>query len=353
MFFDLNVPVPDPQSNGAKKGKGKQPAGPPVFSDPQIAGIDARLDIMIHLGYNVICFNQTVHKKVDPKIHVNYLDVLLAKLKPRAGTVFLKRLTIILDEDSEKGFGLINANTNYFNSYDFLSLVPTNQATLSLACLTHSVPSPLTAHIISFPLTLPRPPFHLKHTLIRTAIKNGAVFEINYTGALGGESDPVLIEAGAAENGPNCKRNWWAGARELVRVTKGKNIIVSGGVAKDEFLRAPGDVVNLISLLDLPQDVAHGCMTKVPQSLGIRAATRRTYRAVLSMPKVVVPEGYVAPETPTEVDQPGKSQMQKKRAREDVEMNTVGNATSANTPNVEGSPTKKKRKKNKQSGQQP
>lgn len=92
---------------------------------------------------------------------------------------------------------------------------------------------------------MPRLPYHLKHTLIRTAIKNGAVFEINYNGALGADSDPVLVDAGAAENGLTAKRNWWAAARELARVTKGKNLIVSGGVVADADLRAPRDVGNL------------------------------------------------------------------------------------------------------------
>jgi ribonuclease P/MRP protein subunit RPP1 len=81
---------------------------------------------------------------------------------------------------------------------DLLSLVPTTSANLSLACLVQSQPSPLTAHIISLPLTLPRLPFHLKHTLVRIAIKNGAVFEINYAGAIGGESDPELVNAAHA-----------------------------------------------------------------------------------------------------------------------------------------------------------
>lgn len=114
-----------------------------------------------------------------------------------------------------------------------------------MACLTHSLPTPLTAHIISLPLTIPRLPFYLKHTLVRTAIKNGAVFEINYVGALGGDNDPALANAGFAESGPSAKRNWWASARDLVRVTKGKGLLVSGGVVSDAELRAPRDVANL------------------------------------------------------------------------------------------------------------
>ncbi|KAJ3787881.1 RNase P subunit p30-domain-containing protein [Lentinula aff. detonsa] len=369
MFYDLNVPITTTttSNSGSKKGKGKQPqaSNSSQFTAAQLSAIDTHLDLLIHLGYTVICFNQTVNKKVDPKTHINVLNELLEKLKPRRGILFLKRLSVILDEDSEKGFGLINANTSYFNSYDILSLIPTNQATFALACLTHTLPSPLTTHIISIPLTLPRFPFHLKHTLIRTAIKNGAVFEINYVGALGGESDTALLEAGAAEaNGSNAKRNWWAAAKELVRVTKGKGLIVSGGVVAQANLRAPRDVANLITLLELPQDAAHAACTSVPKSLILRAQTRKTYRAVFSEPTLVIPEGYSAPAPPTastptlaSLPLPSSQQAvaiggQKKRPREEdlvdskqKQQNTSGTVSGQIG---QGSDKKKKRKNNKE-----
>ncbi len=202
-----------------------------------------------------------MHKRVE-KNHVNVLDSLLPVLRKRDGVLFLKRLNIVLDESSEKGFGLvrfcdyfgriysnrsyeINASIPLFSTYDLIALIPTTHATFSLACLTHSQPSPLTAHIIAIPLTIPRLPFHMKHTLIRTAIKNGSVFEINYVGAIGGEQDPVIMQAGVAETGASAKRNWWAAARELVRVTKGKSLLLSSGVASTEDLRAPRDIGNL------------------------------------------------------------------------------------------------------------
>lgn len=142
----------------------------------------------------------------------------------------------------------INANIPMFNSYDLISLLPTSATTFSLACLTHSLPSQLTAHIISLPLTLPRLPFRMKHTLIRTALKNGAVFEINYIGALGGENDPCLVNADAAINDSSAKRNWWAASRELCRVTKGKGILVSSGAVADADLRAPRDIGNMYAM---------------------------------------------------------------------------------------------------------
>lgn len=47
------------------------------------------------------------------------------------------------------------------------------------------------------------------------------------------------------ETGTSAKRNWWAAARELCRVTKGKGIILSGGADNDADVRAPRDVGNL------------------------------------------------------------------------------------------------------------
>jgi len=91
-------------------------------------------------------------------------------------------------------------------------------------------------------------PFYLKHTLVRTAIKNGAVFEINYAGAIGGESEVNLSSFGVSDSGVSAKRNWWAAAREVVRVGKGKGVIVSAGVGSEADYRGPKDIENLPSL---------------------------------------------------------------------------------------------------------
>ncbi|THV00317.1 PHP domain-like protein [Dendrothele bispora CBS 962.96] len=319
MFFDLNVPISlspvgsqvQNKNSSSKKGKAKQnqnqnqagnASAALQFTAAQLSAIEAHLDLLVHLGYTVLALNQTIHKKIDPKTHINILDILLNQLKPRTGLVLLKRLSVILDEDSEKGFGLTSSSTQLLASYDLVSLIPTTATTFSQACLTHTLPSSsatgssvLTANIISLPLTLNRLPFHLKHTLVRTALRNGAMFEIPYVGAIGGSSEEVLVDAGAAEQSANAKRNWWAAAREVVRVTKGKGVVVSGGVVKREDLRGPKDVANLIALLGVAQDAAHAASTSVPKSLVLRAQTRKTYRAVLSEPRLVLPEGYTTP----------------------------------------------------------
>ena len=130
MYFDLNVPVPGSGQplglSQSKKGKGKQVAQPNFISytAAQISVIEDRIDLLVHcqfhvaeclfvsdplrvVGYTVIAFTQTILKKVDAKTHVNALDPLLPQLKKRARVVFLKRLTIILGDESEKGTGLV------------------------------------------------------------------------------------------------------------------------------------------------------------------------------------------------------------------------------------------------------
>lgn len=60
------------------------------------------------------------------------------------------------------------------------------------------------------------------------------MFEIAYAPAVSPDDDQ-----GAR------RRNWWANAREVMRVTKGKNVIVSGGASALADLRSPLDAANL------------------------------------------------------------------------------------------------------------
>lgn len=55
----------------------------------------------------MVALTQTIKTKLDPKAHIDTLTPLLGALKKRTGVLLLKRLTIVLDEASEKGFGLV------------------------------------------------------------------------------------------------------------------------------------------------------------------------------------------------------------------------------------------------------
>lgn len=85
-----------------------------------------------------------------------------------------------------------------------------------------------------------------------------------------------------------------------------------------------------ITVLGLAQDAAHDASTRVPKSLVLRAETRKTYRAVLSEPTLVVP--LAVAEGLMDVDQPPL-----KRSHETTEPTTT---VSTNTER-----SKKKKKK--------
>lgn len=65
------------------------------------------LMLSLLVGYTIIALNQEVRSKIDPKSHVNTLDPLLIQLRKRKDVIFLKRLTLLLDEESEKGNGMV------------------------------------------------------------------------------------------------------------------------------------------------------------------------------------------------------------------------------------------------------
>jgi ribonuclease P/MRP protein subunit RPP1 len=112
----------------------------------------------------------------------------------------------------------------------------------------------------------------LKHTIVKAAIKNGAMFEICYAGAL-------QVDEGV-------RRAWWGCAREAVRACSKGIVFSSGG---EENFRAPRDVANLLSskdfftaismsnmffrvtLLGLAQDQALNTLSKNPKAIIIRA----------------------------------------------------------------------------------
>jgi len=71
----------------------------------------------IQVGYTVMAFSQTVKKRIDAKTHVNTLTPLISALRTRPGIVYLKRLNIVLDQDSEKGFGLVK---HFYNLLSYI-----------------------------------------------------------------------------------------------------------------------------------------------------------------------------------------------------------------------------------------
>ena len=72
------------------------------------------------VGYTVFAFNQSIESTFTGHGHINYLDSLVQQLKKREGVVYLKRLTILMDDTSDKGPGLVSPPARSLTQMPFI-----------------------------------------------------------------------------------------------------------------------------------------------------------------------------------------------------------------------------------------
>ena len=101
-----------------------------------------------------------------------------------------------------------------------------------------------------------------------------------------------------------------AAAKELIRITKGKGIILSSEVRKCMELRAPNDLTNLAVLLGMNATQAKASISDHCQQIVQRGYSNRVaYRGVIDMPLVIQREVTKRPaETEAEGSNPAKKQ---------------------------------------------
>ncbi|CAG8693391.1 25957_t:CDS:2, partial [Gigaspora margarita] len=182
------------------------------------------------VGYQVVAYNHVVTGKVSPN-ETNVIDI---SGKKKTNIEQLTRLTYILDDISQN-HGLTPTN-NALATYDILAVRPTNEKTFQNACNT------LEIDIISLEMGS-RLPFYLKHSIVGLAIEHST-------------SRRYLI----------------SNAQNLVRVSRGKNIIITSEAQRAMELRGPYDIVNLGTIMGMNQAIAKECITTNCRSVVIHAA---------------------------------------------------------------------------------
>lgn len=135
----------------------------------------------------------------------------------------------------------------YPSQTTLLSVSPTSLTSFSHVCLSLSPPSPFSPTLITLdPSLSPRLPFPLKRGLISSLARAGCAFELVLRGVTRqDESGEQPGEAGRR------RRNWIAGAREVVRATEGKGVVVSSGAYRAGEMRGSEDLINLFVLFRL------------------------------------------------------------------------------------------------------
>lgn len=159
-----------------------------------------------------------------------------------------------------------SSNPNASN-YDILAASPLNEKMLLAAC------SNMDIDIICFDFES-KIPFHLKHSVLGVAVKRGIYFEIPYSSSLHGTNWFILDSS--------IRRNWILNCHNLIRATRGKNIIISSKCERVMDLRGPSDLMNMMTFLGLKQDEAKKCVSDHPQQVIKKAALRKhSYRGAI------------------------------------------------------------------------
>ncbi|KAJ3365424.1 Ribonuclease P protein subunit p30 [Allomyces javanicus] len=230
---------------------------------------------LVALGYHVVAFNQVVQGKVPINLtnNVELVDpvewksdaqlIMTARGQGKQQIKQLSRVTVVLEDPSQVS-SLSTAASN-LNQFDLLAVCPTSEKLWSACCQT------VECDIISLDLSQ-RLPFHFKHSMVGEAVRRGIMIEIAYS---------------AAFKDNTAKRNLIANATNLMRVCKGRNIILSSGAKTVLETRGPLDVVNLGCLLGMNQDDAKHAISTNCRAALIHAETRRkTFRAAVTFEPV-------------------------------------------------------------------
>eukprot|EP01125_Pyxidicula_operculata_P016394 TRINITY_DN562_c0_g1_i1.p1 TRINITY_DN562_c0_g1~~TRINITY_DN562_c0_g1_i1.p1 ORF type:complete len:310 (+),score=40.97 TRINITY_DN562_c0_g1_i1:42-971(+) len=228
------------------------------------------IDMAHKLGYDVIAVNHLVSGKLTNNEICKFSPVQLPneslnQLRTSADSAKFKqlsRITIVLDEHTQF-HNLISSNP-VIRSYDLVAVRPTNEKLLHKCC------EDLEIDIISIDFSS-HLPFPFRTKTIGIALDRGIHFEITYFGAL---QDPAI------------RRSVINNASNLVRATKGRNIIISSGV-KDAFsMRAPHDITNLATIFGLDMSKSRLSITDRCRAVIKHAETRKSVKGVVTLQSV-------------------------------------------------------------------
>jgi len=237
MYYDLNVPWTS-----------------------RDADLQSKISFLADLGYNVLGLNCSLSGKLPADITCPIPATLPIALAPSIR--ILRRLTLTLHDTAQNY--RIKDLTSPSCGYDLFAVRPTDEKTLQQACLS------LECDIISIDLAV-RYPFHFKHKMFSAAIERGIRFELCYG-------------PGVAASDSTARQRVIENATALIKVTRGRGLIISSEAANALACRAPADIVNLAVIWGLGQERGMEAVTKEARSVVVTAQIKRTgYRGVIDI----------------------------------------------------------------------
>ena len=243
----------------------------PFQNDPRI--LMKYITSLVNLGYETIAVNKDFspkfkHKgesagkeKISAPPDLTNLPGLeeLKKVSPRLK--LLSRITVAIEDQQQVRF----VPESTVQSYDIVAVQPKTEKIFFQVCQT------VEADVISFDM-IARMPFFIKHPQVNLAIKRGMHFEILYA--------PAIRDEGI-------RRNVITNALELIRVCKGKNVVLSSGAQRTIELRGPYDIVNLGLLFGLKPEQGKAAVSRSIRSVIYHAEARnKTVKGLVGLEKM-------------------------------------------------------------------
>ena len=240
------------------------------------------------MGYNTVALNHTISGKVPENI-TNQIPSPLPFSSPPSLHI-LRRCTVHLSDPAQN-----HRLNNISSAYDIVALRPTTEKCLQQACLGFE------CDLISLDLST-RFPFYFKHTTLAVALERGIKFEICYGAG-------ILNSDGGAS-----RRNLISNATQLIRVTRGRGIVVSSEAKRALACRGPADVINMAMLWGLRQERGAEAIGREARSAIVQAEMkRRSHGGVVD-----VMYGGEKPERPAQEDKVAKAKQGKGKRKAGV-----------------------------------
>lgn len=178
----------------------------------------------------------------------------------------LHRATLPLSDPSANNYRI----PSLASTYDIIAARPLTEKAFQNACLTLDVP------IISVDFTK-HLDFHFKPKPCMAAVSRGVRFEVCYSQALTADA--------------RGRANFISNVTGLIRATRGRGILLSSEAKDALSLRAPADVINLLSVWGLGNEKGMQGIGEIPRSVVVNEGIKRNgFRSVINIVQVAEQE---------------------------------------------------------------
>ncbi|KAF5665516.1 ribonuclease p mrp subunit rpp1 [Fusarium heterosporum] len=218
------------------------------------------LTLSSSLGYSTVALNHTLTLPLPANLTAPF-PTLPPSPTSKLPNV-LHRATLPLSDPSANNYRIPFLTS----TYDIIAARPLTDKAFQNACLTLDVP------IISMDFTQ-HLQFHFKPKPCMAAVSRGIRFEVCYSQALSADT--------------RGRANFISNVTNLIRATRGRGLMISSEAKDALSLRAPADVVNLLSVWGLGNEKGMQGLGEIPRSVVVNEGIKRNgFRGVINIVEV-------------------------------------------------------------------